>query len=622
MSIALVPDEAAIRRETAMVPMRDGVHLATDIYFPPDFEGRAPVLLERLPYDKRGANAADISRADPTILAKPDVARRFAASGYVYVLQDCRGRYGSEGSFVKYLNEGPDGVDTIAWLVAQPWCDGRVGTLGLSYGAHVQSALAAYDPPGLAAMFMESGGFSSAFHSGIRQGGAFELKQLTWALKHARLSPLTARDPARRAALDSVDLRAWMTARPWTKGHSPLAAAPEYEAYVLDQWSRELFDEFWRQPALFGRGHYPRMADVPVVHMSSWFDPYARTAVENYVGLAAIKRSPVRLVMGPWTHGQRSVSFAGDVDFGPEAPLDGNLAPDFFALRAAWFDRHLRGRDAPDYLAAPVTLFVMGGGSGARTPEGRLSHGGRWQRFDNWPPATACAVPFYLGPEDMLSPAPPTQDGSREWLHDPLDPVPTIGGALASGAPLMQAGAFDQRERADMFGSTRPGRALADRPDVLSFQTAPLEEDVEIIGEIEALIHLSSSAPDTDLAIKLIDVYPPSPDYPDGFAMNLTHGILRLRFRDGFDRAAPMKPGETYAVRVTAFPTANLFRAGHRIRLDIASSNFPHFDINPNTGAPAGVPSEPVVARNRVFFAPDRASQVLLPVTRCGGRVT
>ena len=228
----LAPDDVHVTHDV-MITMRDGVRLATDIYRPA-IDGRPidtplPVLLERTPYDKLGTNHGDRTRDDPTPRSKPELAVDFARGGYVVALQDCRGRYGSEGVFEKYLNEGPDGVDTIAWLAKQPWCDGRVATLGLSYGAHVQSALACLAPPALAAMFLDSGGFSSAFHSGIRQGGAFELKQATWAYKHALLSPATKADPARLAALKAEDLRAWFKRMPWSEGQSPLAAAPEYE---------------------------------------------------------------------------------------------------------------------------------------------------------------------------------------------------------------------------------------------------------------------------------------------------------------------------------------------------------------------------------------------------------
>lgn len=607
------PADVVVQRDV-LVAMRDGIRLATDIYTPAGIDGPFPVLLERTPYDKRGTNHADRSLADPRPRSKPEIAAAFARMGYCYILQDCRGRFRSEGVFTKYLSEGEDGVDTLEWIVRQPWCNGRVGTLGLSYGAHVQSALAAHDPPGLAAMFLDSGGFSSAWHSGIRQGGAFELKQLTWAVKHARLSPRTAADPERRAALEAEDIGDAIRINPWLRGRSPLRAAPEYEAYVVEQWANESFSDFWRQPILNARESHDAFADVPMVYMSSWFDPYALSATENYVGLAARKRGPVKLVLGPWTHGQRSVSHAGDVDFGAAAPLDGNIAPDYLALRRAWFDRHLRGLDAADYLQSPVKIFVMGGGSGRKTPEGRLDHGGRWRDANDWPLPEAVATPFYLDAAGCLSSAPPASSASLSYDFDPADPVPTIGGAIASGAPLMAAGAFDQRESRDIFGAVSPGRPLAERHDVLIFQTEALERAVEVTGPIVARLWVSSSAVDTDFTIKLIDVYPPNDDYPDGYAMNLTHGILRLRFRSSPARPELIEPHAVYAIEIQAFPTSNLFAAGHRIRVDVSSSNFPHFDVNPNSGAPAGEASKPIVAHNSVYFAPDRPSHVLLPV--------
>lgn len=601
-----------VRRMVMRVPMRDGVQLATDVYLPAEGAGPWLALLERTPYGRRGTNHADRSAAAPQPLSKPEIAAQFVRAGFAYVLQDCRGRFDSEGEFAKYLNEQADGVDTLAWIRAQPWCDGRVATLGLSYCAHVQTALAAAAPPGLAALFVDSGGFSSAFHSGIRQGGAYELKQLTWALKHARLAPETAADPARAAALAAVDIRAGVRVQPWLPGRSPLAAAPEYEAYVAEQWANECFGPFWQRPELYARGFHERFPDVPMVHMSSWYDPYARTAIENFTGLAPGRRAPVRLVMGPWTHGQRSVTHAGAVDFGPAATLDGQLAPDYFTLRRDFFDRHLRGADVPDWLAAPVTLFVMGGGPGTRGADGRLQHGGRWLRTDAWPPRAARDTPWYLHADGRLAPQPPTQSAERSWRFDPREPVPTIGGALASGAPLMEAGAFDQRETAALFGARQPGRALAERDDVLVFQSEPLAADVEVVGPVVARLWVSTSAPDTDFTIKLLDVYPPSADWPEGFAMNLTDGILRLRFRDGFESARRAEPGAVYEIEVEAFPTANRFRAGHRIRIDVSSSNFPHFDVNPNTGAPAGEPSEPVVATNRLHIGPRHPCQLRL----------
>lgn len=175
--------------------------------------------------------------------------------------------------------------------------------------------------------------------------------------------------------LEAEDIADWIGRR-WSAGYSPLASAPEYESYVLDQWDNDRFTPFWRRLGIYARGWYDRFADVPTVHMSSWYDPYSQTAIDNFTGLAPIKRGPVKLLLGPWTHGRRSRACAGDVDFGVQAPLDGNVAPGYFTLRRDWFDRHLRGLDAPEHLPAPVRLFVMGGGSGRRTSAGRLDHGG------------------------------------------------------------------------------------------------------------------------------------------------------------------------------------------------------------------------------------------------------
>lgn len=596
-----------------MIPMRDGVRLAADIYLPEGEEGRLPALLERTPYDRRGTNHADRSAADPTPRSKPEIAAEFARGGYAYVLVDCRGRYGSEGVFTKYANEAEDGFDVMAWLVQQDWCDGRIGTLGLSYGAHVQAAAACLNPPGLKAMFMDSGGFFSAFHSGVRQGGAFELKQLTWAMKHARLSPLSQEDPARLAALNAEDVRDWMAVNPWRRGLTPLAAAPEYDAFIQDMWRRETFDDFWRAPDFCAACHEGEFTDAPMVFMSSWYDPYALSATDNYARFSRAKAGPVKLVMGPWTHGQRSISFAGDVDFGHAASLDGHLAPDYLALRRAWFDRWLKGQAAPDYLEAPVSLFVMGGGSGRRTAEGRLDHGGHWRAEAEWPLPGTAFTDFHLHADGRLS-IKAAATGERVWRHDPAHPVPTIGGAMASGAPVMEAGGFDQREAPGLFGASVIGRALADRDDVLVFQTEPLEQAVEVTGPITARLSVSSSALDTDLMVKLVDVYPPSPDYPEGYALNLTHGVLRLRFRDSFEAPRPLVPGEIYDVEIQLFPTSNLFAAGHRIRFDVASSNFPHFDVNPGTGAPAGELREAVVAINRIHVGPANPSRLVLPV--------
>jgi putative CocE/NonD family hydrolase len=613
-AMSLTPGPWAVEELTdVFVTMRDGVRLASDVYLPAG-AGPVPSLLERTPYDRRGTNHADVTLADPRPLSKPETARWFASHGFAVVLQDCRGRYGSEGTFHKYVHEGEDGDDTIAWLARQPWCDGRVGTHGLSYCAHVQAAVGCLAPPALASQFLDSGGFSSAYHSGIRQGGALELKQATWAYKHARLSPATRADPARRAALESEDIRRWFAEMPWRPGHSPVRAAPEYEAYLFEQWRRGEFDDYWRRLGLYAAGRYDAYADVPMVHMSSWYDPYSRTACENYLGLSRRKHGPVHLVLGPWTHGRRSEHWAGDVDFGTDAPFDVAFGCSFFEFRRRWFERTLRGRGEDPFAGDHVVYFMMGGGSGRRTADGRLDHGGRWCRSADWPPPEAEGRDLYLRADRRLDWAPPATSCAETLVHDPHDPVPTIGGAIASGEPVMRAGAFDQRERADFFGCRVPGRALADRPDVLAFETEPLRDDLEIVGPVVARLWISSDAPDTDVTLKLVDVHPPGADYPQGYAMNLTHGILRLRYRESWTHARLLNRDEVYAVEVEAFPVANRFVRGHRIRIEIAGSNYPHFDVNPNSGEPEGAWTTCRPARNTVHAGPDRPSHVRLHV--------
>lgn len=605
---------AMVVERDVMVPARDGVGLATDLYRP-EGSGPFPVVLERTPYDKTAPSRSERTAAVAAPRSRAAVAACFVAHGYAVAYQDCRGRYRSEGRFTKYLSEAADGYDTLAWLVRQPWCQGRIATMGLSYAAHAQMALGVLDPPGLAAQFLDCGGFSNAYRSGIRHGGAFDLKQATWAYRNALAD---ARDPAVEAALAAQDIAAWIARlphRPWSPGDSPLSAAPEYEEYLFEQWSHGNFDAFWRQPGIYTEGYYDAYADVPMVHLSGWYDPYARTAVENYRGLVGRKRGPVRLILGPWTHGDRSLSHAGDVDFGREAVVDGNLAADFFALRRRWFDRWARGVDNGADRDPAVRVFVMGGGSGRRTAAGRLDHGGHWRNADDWPLPGTAWTRWYLRSDRRLD-REPGHDGAAPLVlfADPRDPVPTIGGAVSSGEPVMRGGAYDQRTGPAVFGARPPFGPLCERADVLSFATPPLSADLEVVGPVELRLWLACDTPDADIHAKLVDVHPASADYPDGFAMNLSEGVLRLRYRRSWERPSPMIPGEVDAVTIALFPIANLFRRGHRLRLDLAGSNFPHFDVNPNSGEPEGSGRCPRTARSRIFVDRSRPSHLVLPV--------
>ena len=600
-----------------MVAMRDGTRLATDVHRPArggqPLPGRFPVLLERTPYNKAGMRDSERTVADPRPKHRYELAAYFAQRGYIVVFQDCRGRYASEGRFTKYLGEAEDGFDTMAWLMQQPWCNGSIGTLGVSYGAHTQTALATLRPPGLKAMFLDCGGFSNAYRGGIRHGGTFELKQATWAFKHAKLSPQAQADATVRAALDAEDIRTWFAAMPWKRGHSPLRWVPEYEDYFFDQWERGAFDDYWRQRELYAAGYYDCFDGIPVMLQCGWWDPYVQTTTDNYLGIRSRPDAKVRLVFGPWTHGMRSVRHAGDVDFGDAATLDGQIAEDYSAFRLQWFDRWLRPERAiPE--APAVRYFRMGGGSGRRNADGRLDHGGQWCSAGDWPLPGTAFTPYYLQADGVLSTkAPPTAE-TLDFDFDPADPVPTIGGTITSGEPLMYAGAYDQRTTEKIFGAKPPYLPLAARRDILVFETGDLDEDIEVTGPITVRLWVSSDAPDTDITAKLIDWHPPCPDYPQGYAMNLTDGILRLRYRRSWEQPELLAKDEIAEIIIDPMPTSNLFRKGHRIRLDISSSNFPRFDVNPNTGEPEGKARRRQIARNTIHLAPARPSQIVLPV--------
>jgi putative CocE/NonD family hydrolase len=267
-----------------------------------------------------------------------------------------------------------------------------------------------------------------------------------------------------------------------------------------------------------------------------------------------------------------------------------------------------------------VRLFVMGGGTGRKTAQGRMDHGGRWRAEKDWPIPDANLTPFHLHGDGRLSPA-LQAEGAQGLTYDfdPDHPVPSIGGTITSGEPVMRGGGFDQREGPRFFGSREPYPPLAARPDVLVFETEPLAQDMEVTGPIEAKLWISSNRPDTDFTIKLIDVYPPNEDYPDGFAMNVTDGIMRVRYRKSWETPQMLQPGEVAQITVSAFPTSNLFKKGHRIRLDVSSSNFPHFDVNPNTGAPEAKGLTRQTATNTLWVDRDRPSHVILPIIPARG---
>jgi len=582
------------------VRLRDGTRLAADVYLPAGVPGPWPAILERTPYDK----------LNPGLVLS---ARYFASHGYAVVLQDVRGRYASEGEWYPFGNEGPDGVETVAWARGQPWCDGRVATIGLSYSSCTQTSLAALDPPGLAAQFV-SQGFHNYHTASMRQGGAFEMRFFLYAFMMALTSREAMADPATRAAMQQAwsEVRSWLRHTPPKAGLTPLRHVPSYERWLLDVWQHGDYDEYWSsRPGYSIEGLYDRHADVPLYLCGGWYDSYARSTVTNYVELSRRKRGPVRLVMGPWIHGTANLdlSYAGDADFGPDAPL----GYDLFRLR--WFDAVLKGARTGMLETPPVQIFVMGGGSGRRLPgSGRLDVGGRWRFEREWPLARTEPTPFYLQPGGGLSRRrPPSGAAPSRYVFDPRDPVPTIGGNISVGYDVMPGGGFDQRGGPHVYGA-RDRLPLSARRDVLVFSTPPLEDDLEVTGTVAVKLWAASTAPDTDFTAKLIDVYPPNGDYPDGYELNIGDSIIRARYRASRTVPELMEPGTVYEFTITLYPTSVVFQAGHRIRVHISSSNFPRFDINPNTGGPLGLEQAMQTAVQTVFHDAERPSHVLLPV--------
>lgn len=621
------PDYDIIAMEDVMIPARDRVRLATDIYRPAlngEFIRKPlPIILERTPYNKRAQD-----RVERT-------CRYFARRGYIFAVQDCRGCFRSEGEMDFFWQEGPDGYDTVEWLAQQPWCDGKIGTTGTSYAGWTQNSLAVQNPPHLTCMWVNEGA-SNGYTSALRQGGALELRFLTWLFWHAAINTNAdlKKDPTVGKALDSVDTRELLEHMPIKKGQTPLALAPSYERRAFDILTRGNYDELWTDPSVNFELYWDRFADVPTVFSSSWYDSYTRGTLENYVGLSHRNKGPYRVLMGPWVHGDLPMgyTFSGGIDLGPEAPIDYNIA----LLR--WFDRWLKGMDTGVDNDPPVRIFVMGGGDGRKNNQGHLNHGGRWRDEGEWPLSTVSASNYYLQPGGSLRPEPPKErDSSTIYRFDPKDPVPTIGGNVSSLATLrpippyitdptilpraerveqiVLAGGWDQREREDVFGAKPPyNMLLSNRDDVLVFQTPPLEQHMEVTGPIEVKLWVASDAPDTDFTAKLIDVYPPNEDYPQGFALNISDGIFRMRYRNSWEKPEMMEAGEVYSVIITLYPTSNLFAKGHRIRLDISSSNFPRFDVNPNTGEPLGRNTRTQVALNTVYHSANCPSHIVLPV--------
>lgn len=598
-----------------MITMRDGVKLDTDIYRPARngvaIDAKFPVLLERTPYNKEsGANLP------------AGTVNYFVPRGYVVILQDVRGRYKSEGRWRPIRDDPNDGVDTAKWIGDQPWSDRSIGTMGSSYAGATQHALAIANAPYVKAMIPRNA-MSNLGEYGVRHNGAFELRWFNWvftlgnATGTANASSAATRaasDPAAAPALADMGnhVREYVRGLPLRPGTTPLKFAPDYEGWLIEAMRHGDYDEFWKDHGSSVVDHVPEYKDVPVYHVTGWYDSWSlQVANLNFTQLRKAKKSPQRLIIGPWIHSSERLSFAGEAQFTDDAALD------LQAFHLRWFDHWLKGIDNGVDREAPVRIYVMGGGDGRKTPDGRLFVGGHWRDEQDWPLARAVPTPYYLRAKGVLSQDKGSEDKSTDppanFQFDPRNPVPTIGGNVSSQGTLMFQGAADQRCRSD-FWLCADSKPLSSRNDVLVFQTPPLAADIEVTGRLIVKLWAASNSLDTDFTAKLIDVYPRNADYPLGVDLNIADSIIRARYRNGFGKAELLKPGIPYEFTIEMYPTSLVFKRGHRIRVDISSSNFPRFDVNPNTGEPLNDNRRTQIAENTVYMDAQHPSRIILPV--------
>ncbi len=585
-----------------MVSMRDGTKLATDVYLPATegqpVAGKFPVILVRTPYNKNGEKGN---------------AEYFAKRGYAFVAQDTRGRYGSEGVWKFLQDDTRDGKECVDWVARQPWSNGKVGTMGTSYVGGTQHAIALSRPDALATAIPVDAACNMGRQS-MRNAGAFELRFWNWVMLNSAKGSLASRDPETQKVLQEMcdNRRKYLVQLPLRKGTTPLKLAPDYEDWLIEAMKHGTNDDFWRACNILD---YPdRYKDIPLYLVGGWYDSWAGNTTANFMALTKQIKGPVYLIMGPWIHGQQGKSAHGQVSFGKEAAI-----ADPLGWRLEWFDKWLKnskdskvGREAP--FAKKVRIFVMGTGDDRKDADGHENHGGYWRDEDEWPLARAKLTPYYFGRAGALTTTEPQNDrASTTYVFDPKNPVPTIGGNISSNDGILLQGAWDQKGGPHVWNFTDP-MPLSARNDVVVFQTAPLAEDTEVTGEIAVKLWASSLSVDTDFTAKLVDVHPPCADTPGGFDMNITDGIVRARSRETLDQEVFMEPGNVYPFTIKLYPTSNVFKKGHRIRVDISSSNFPRFDVNPNTGEPLNDNRRWQNAVNTIHHDRPHPSHILLPV--------
>ena len=575
---AAAPDGPCSVKKEVDVPakMRDGTVLFADIYRPIE-DGTYPVLLMRLPYNKALAQA--------TVYGPPSW---YAAQCYIVAIQDVRGQYASEGTFYPFRSEMADGYDSVEWAASLPHSSGKVGMYGFSYVGATQWLAATQKPPHLAAIAPAH--TSSDYYDGWSyEGGAFSLAfEESWPV--VSLASGTVRRLGDQAVVDKMakslaGLRDGYRFLPIKDFPGLSTDKPEFGSYFYDWVAHGSRDDYWRQWSIRERW---REVTVPALNLAGWYDVFLKGSIENFAGMrkeggSEAAKTGQRLVIRPYWH-TPWVTKVGEVDFGPEA------ANRTAEMQIRFFDRWLKGKTDAAADDPPVRVFVMGANT--------------WREAEDWPIPGTRFTTYYLHSHGSansmygngrLSTEVPGEEPPDRFVYDPANPVPSKGGHSCCFSEVAPVGPFDQAE-------------IEKRADVLVYSTPPLEEAVEVTGPITVTLHAATSAKDTDWTAKLVDVF------PDGKVINLNNGIVRARYRNSLEKPAPIEPGKAYEYKIEVWPTSNLFAAGHQIRLEISSSNFPHYDRNLNTGLSSGADDKMIDARQTVYHDRAHPSSVTLPI--------
>jgi putative CocE/NonD family hydrolase len=566
--------------------MRDGTVLMADIYRPAE-DGKYPVLLTRLPYSKDNPHYTQ-RFLDPI---------RAATQGYVVIIQDVRGRFRSDGTFEPHKTEEQDGYDTVEWAAALPYSNGKVGMYGLSYYGYTQLQAAVAKPPHLICI-VPALTYNDLRDGVVAHGGATELAMSeSWTLgtivpdllirKHGHTLELATAFVRLAGQINRFEQ--WYQYAPVNEW-PPLKELGVAE-YFFDQLQTSFLDPIWEEVNV---SHRFESIEVPAYHLAGWYDCFLGPTIKNFTELrkragTERARNGQKLIIGPWGHGVFT-PVLGERSFGIHASGDWiELRGDTTSLHLRWFDHWLKGIDNKIMEEAPIKIFVMGINE--------------WRDEWEWPLARTQYIPFYFhsdghantryGDGSLKLTAPTGQEPPDTFVYDPANPVPTCGGGTLY-AGIMTMGPRDQRR-------------IEERDDVLVYTSEPLKEPLEVTGPIQVKLYASTSAVDTDFTAKLVDVQ------PDGTAYNLTDGIIRARYRHGYEEHF-VTPGEIVEYTIDLWATSNVFLPGHRIRVEISSSNFPRFDRNPNTGNTLLNSAEMVPATQVIYHDASHPSHILLPV--------